>query len=63
MFLKRVFKRIFCKHDYWWNCEFICSNSRGLLDHELITLDCKCKKCGKKKSIKFKKRVDKTQPL
>ena len=56
-------KRIFCKHDYWWSYNFICSNLSGLIDHQLIEVGCKCKKCGKEKSIKFKKGVDKTQSL
>lgn len=54
----KYIKRIFCKHDYWWNYEFTLSNSSGWLDHECKEITIKCKKCGKRKTIKFKKSID-----
>jgi hypothetical protein len=57
-FLRFVWKRITCKHDYWWHAEATWSNSWGLLDHEQKEIICICQKCGKEKSLKFKKRVD-----
>lgn len=56
--MKRLFKMIFCKHEYWKIAETTFSNSHGALDHELIIIDCECKKCGKRKKIKFKKSID-----
>jgi hypothetical protein len=58
-FLKFVWKRITCKHDYWWYAEATWSNPWGLLDYEQKVITCTCKKCGKEKSLKFKKSVDK----
>ena len=53
----KYIKRIFCKHDYWWNYEFTLGNSSNWLDHECKEITIKCKKCGKRKTIKFKKKV------
>ena len=58
-----MIKRIFCKHDYWWLVEATWSNSMDALDHELKEINCKCKKCGKIKSIKFKKPIDKSHQM
>ena len=57
--IKRIWKRIICKHDYWWHAEVTWANSSGLLDHERKEIICKCQKCGKEKSILFKKGIDK----
>ena len=57
--IKTLFKRLFCKHEYKWYTTTTLSNSAGLLDHELIIIDVVCEKCGKRKSIKFKKPIDK----
>lgn len=57
--IKTLFKRLFCKHEYKWHATTTFSNSAGLLDHELIIIDVECEKCGKRKSIKFKKPIDK----
>jgi transcription elongation factor Elf1 len=57
--IKTLFKRLFCKHEYKWNATTTLSNSAGLLDHELIIIDVECEKCEKRKSIEFKKLIDK----
>jgi transcription elongation factor Elf1 len=57
--IKTLFKRLFCKHEYKWQATTTLSNSAGLLDHELIIIDVVCEKCGKRKSIEFKKPIDK----
>ena len=57
--IKTLLKRMFCKHEYKWYATTTLSNSAGLLDHELIIIDVVCEKCGKRKSIKFKKPIDK----
>jgi transcription elongation factor Elf1 len=57
--IKTLFKRLFCKHEYKWQATTTLSNSAGLLDHELIIIDVVCEKCGKRKSITFKKPIDK----
>lgn len=56
--IKQLWKRITCRHDFWWCAETTWSNSAECLDHVLKEIDCKCKKCGKRKSIKFKEPVD-----
>ena len=58
--MKRLWKMITCKHDYWWQGEATWSNSSRMLDHEVKEVICVCKKCGKEKSIKFKKTIDNT---
>jgi transcription elongation factor Elf1 len=57
--IKTLFKRLFCKHEYKWYATTTLSNSAGLLDHELIIIYVECEKCGKRKSIEFKKPIDK----
>lgn len=54
-----MLKRLFCKHEYKWIATTTLSNSHGYLDHELTIIDVECEKCGKRKSIKFKKTIDK----
>lgn len=54
-FILFSWKRITCKHDYWWNYKATWSNE--FKDHELIEICCVCEKCGKEKKIKFKKKV------
>ena len=58
--IKALWKRAICKHDYWWFAEVTWSNSWGNLDHERKEVICKCKHCGKEKSIIFKKGIDNT---
>lgn len=58
-FFKIIWKRLFCKHDYWWSSELTCSDSRNILNHQVKIIACHCSKCGKEKEIKFKKRIDK----
>jgi transcription elongation factor Elf1 len=57
--IKTLVKRLFCKHEYKWCATTTLSNSAGLLDHELIIIYVECEKCGKRKSIEFKKTIDK----
>ena len=45
--IKTMWKRLTCKHDYWWFAEVTWSNSCGSLDHERKEVICKCKHCGK----------------
>ena len=52
--IKRIVKRIFCKHDYWLYGIF----TMGARDHEYKDMMCRCSKCGKEKSYKFKKPLD-----
>jgi RNase P subunit RPR2 len=58
-FFKGVWKRITCKHDYWWYGEFTYSNSRGELDHERKEVIIRCEHCGKEKTFIYKKHLDK----
>ena len=57
--MKRIFKMLFCKHEYWWRGEVTWSNSI----HERKDICCECKKCGKEKSFVFKKAIDKSTEL
>ena len=57
--IKMLVKRLFCKHEYTWRATTTAGNSAGLLDHELIIIDMVCDKCGKRKSICYKKPIDK----
>ena len=57
--IKTLLKRMFCKHEYKWYATTTLSNSAGLLDHELIIIYIECEKCGKRKSVEFKKTIDK----
>lgn len=57
--IKTLVKRLFCKHEYKWYATTTLSNSAGSLDHELIIIYVECEKCGKRKSIEFKKLIDK----
>lgn len=62
--ISTLVKRTFCKHDYYWVSDLSWIRREGFsgqaLDsfenHEMI---CKCKKCGKRKKIIFKKSIDK----
>ena len=56
--VKNIWKRVTCKHDYWWCAEATWSNSWGRLDHERKEITCRCKNCGKEKYITFKKSID-----
>lgn len=57
--IKRIWKRLTCKHDYWWYGEVTWSNSHGYLDYERKETICKCRLCHKEKSIIYKKPLDK----
>ena len=57
--IKRIVKQIFCKHDYWLYGIF----TMGGRDHEYKDMMCRCSKCGKEKSYKFKKELDKFKEL
>ena len=57
--IKTLLKKMFCKHEYKWYATTTLSNSAGLLDHELIIIYVECEKCGKRKSVEFKKTIDK----
>ena len=57
--LKRVWKRLTCRHDYWlWGIV-----TWGNCEHERKEIICRCEKCGKEKSIIFKKPLDKFKEL
>ena len=49
----KLLKVIFCRHEFWWEATTTFEDK----DHELLIIDCYCSKCGKRKSIKFKKRL------
>ncbi len=57
--IKRIWKRLTCKHDYWLYGIF----TMGARDHEYKDMMCRCSKCGKEKSYKFKKELDKFKEL
>lgn len=57
--MKRILKMIFCQHDYWLYGIVTMSNR----EHEHKEMVCRCSKCGKEKSIKFKKELDKFKEL
>ena len=57
--LKRIWKRLTCKHDYWLYGIVTWSNR----EHERKEIICHCSKCGKEKSIIFKKELDKFTEL
>lgn len=56
--IKNIIRRIFCKHEYKWNCSTILTYRRCEEPYELIYLDLVCKKCGKEKSIEYTKPID-----
>ena len=57
--IKRVWKRLTCRHDYWlWGIV-----TWGNREHERKEIICRCQKCGKEKSIIFKKELDKFKEL
>ena len=57
--LKRIWKRLTCRHDYWLNAIVTWGNR----EHERKEMICRCRKCGKEKSIIFKKELDKFKEL
>ena len=54
-----MLKRIFCRHDYW----LFGIVTFGNREHEVKEMMCRCSKCGKEKSLKFKKELDKFKEL
>lgn len=50
-----MFRKLFCKHDYWLRGIFTMSNH----EYENKEMMCRCSKCGKVKFYKFKKELDK----
>ena len=57
--IKRMVKRLFCRHDYWLYGIFTMQNC----DHAYKDMMCRCSKCGKEISYKFKKPLDKFNEL
>ena len=51
--LKRLIKRLFCRHDFYRYGEVRWSCSAGGLP-EIRETVCRCAKCGKEKSLKYK---------
>ena len=56
--IKNIIRRIFCKHEYKWDCSVIASHKNCEEPYDLVYLDLVCKKCGKTKSIKYTKPLD-----
>lgn len=57
--VRAMLKRIFCRHDYW----LFGIVTFGNREHEVKEMICRCSKCGKEKSLKFKKELDKFKEL
>jgi hypothetical protein len=50
--VKQFWKYLTCKHDYWLYGIFTMGTHKDVM--------CRCSKCGKEKSYKFKKELDKS---
>lgn len=57
--IKTIIKRLFCQHDYWL-CGIVTMANREYAYKDMV---CRCSKCGKEKSYKFKKELDKFTEL
>lgn len=57
--IKTIIKQLFCQHDFWLYGIFTMANS----EHAHKDMMCRCSKCGKEKSFKFKKELDKFTEL
>ena len=57
--IKTIIKQLFCRHDYWLYGIFTMANRK----HACKDMMCRCSKCGKEKSFKFKKELDKFTEL
>lgn len=57
--IKTIIKRLFCQHDYWLYGIVTMANR----EYAYKDMVCRCFKCGKEKSFKFKKELDKFTEL